>query len=173
MVCREDFNARTVYEVVGSLIENKASLVRQNNIYALLETEIDRQNLSFPLHRGTLDYLNRDKPSIWVRYAATIWPVLSVIAILLGALASFHKRLKHQLKERIDKYYDELLLIRSKAFDEKDEDSAEELMEEMQRIRSRAFESLKNNKLVADNSFMIFLRLYQEIAGEIAGKDKA
>ena len=167
LVARDDFDPEKVYEVVSTLIQNKSMLVRQNDIYNLLETNINRQNLSFPLQQGTLNYLNRDKPSIWVRYANMLWPVLSVIAIIWGAIVSIQKRLKKQLKERIDKYYSDLLHIRSKAIDEKYEGSKEDLLEKMMKIRSRAFNSLKNNKLIADDSFVIFLRLYQEIYDEI------
>lgn len=170
LVSRNDLEPEKVYEVVSTLIENKSNLVRQNDIYTQLETDISKCRMSFPLQKGTINYLNRDKPSIWVRYANMLWPVLSVLAIFWGAIVSFQKRLKKQLKERIDKYYSELLHIRGKAFDDKYEGSKEELLEKLMHIRSRAFNSLKNNKLVADDSFIIFLRLYQEILDEIATK---
>ena len=97
-----------------------------------------------------------------------LWPTLSVLAILLGAAASLHQRLKRQLKDRIDRYYADLLNIRSQVFD--DNSNKELLMEELRSVRSRAFNALKSNKLVADESFNIFMRLYQEIADEIQNK---
>jgi hypothetical protein len=170
LVCRPDFDDEIVYQIVKALIENKADLVRHNNIYQLLITEIDMRSLSFPLSKGTLHYLNRDKPSAWLRYTNMIWPLLSVIAILAGAFASFHQRLKKRQKERVETYYSELMKIRSRAIDDGDNNLHEELMEDLLQIRIRAFNALKNNKLLADESFSVFLKLYQEIANEIQQK---
>ena len=167
LVCREDFDEEIVYQLVRTLLENRASLVRKNNIYQLLPNGIERDGLSFPLSKGTLHYLNRDKPSIWLRYANMIWPILSVIAILAGAFASFQKRLKRQFKERIDTYYADLIRIRSQAIDDGDNSLKDELLEDLLAVRNRAFNALRNSKLIADESFNIFLKLYQEIVDEI------
>ena len=173
LVTRDDFDDETVYKIVETLIEHKANLVRQNNIYQLLPTEINNKSLSFPLSKGTLHYLNRDKPSIWFKYANMIWPLLSMLAILAGAFASFQKRLKRRLKERADTYYAELIKIRSNAIYDGDGSLNEELLEELRQVRNKAFHALKSNKLLADESFSIFLKLYQEIADEIQQKSES
>ena len=167
LVSRSDFDAQTAYHVVRALMENRASLIRENGIYNLLPVELDRGNLSFPFQKGALYYLDRDQPSVWVRYANTMWPILSVIALVVGGLASFRNHLRRARTQRIGTYYSDLIRIRSKTIYGTGDTAQEDLLDELLRIRNRAFDALHKKKLNADESFSIFLELYQEISEEI------
>jgi hypothetical protein len=170
LVARSDLDNTTVYEVAEALTENKSQLIQYDNIYNLLDKDYGNQQFSFPFHTGAKKYLDRDKPSIWTQYAKIIWPFVSMLALLIGALASVHNRIRQRKKIRIETLYFSLLKIRQQAFDKPDEVEKNRLMEEMQRLRSSAFDALMHNKLVANESFSIFLNLYHEVVQEINSK---
>jgi len=167
LVARADLSDEIVYSITKTLIENKPQLIQEDRIYNMLETDFSNMNSSFPLHNGTKQYIERNKPSVWSRYASIIWPFVSMLAILIGALVSFSNRMKHRQKLRIEVFYQKLLKLRKKAFNEQDNTDIDEILKEMRKIRMKAFEALSSNKLEGNESFNIFLSLYSEIQDEV------
>jgi len=48
-----DLDNTLVYNIVKTLIEDKAQLVQLDNIYNMLKTDFDTESFTFPLHAGT------------------------------------------------------------------------------------------------------------------------
>jgi len=167
LVSCKDLDSYVVYNIVRIINEKRSELISEDNIYNLLDPKTSDFVLSFPLHKGAVAYQNRNKPSVWTRYASVIWPFLSIIAILAGGFASLKRHIRQRKKMRIDIIYNELLTIRKRAFNNQNESSREQLLKEMRNIRSKAFDALMNNKLSANESFTIFLVLYSEVMEEI------
>ncbi|NOX65951.1 MAG: hypothetical protein GXO85_09180 [Chlorobi bacterium] len=74
-------------------------------------------------------------------------------------------------KKRIETFYQALLDIRKRAIDEKKKKNIENLVNEMTKLRSKAFNELLKNELIADESFYIFViiqRSKRRNNGEIA-----
>ncbi|NPA36216.1 MAG: hypothetical protein GXO47_05140 [Chlorobi bacterium] len=170
VTCRKTENY-LVYKIVKILDEKKAELITEDNIYTLLNGQQEMRNImySFPLHRGALNYLNRNKPSVWTRYASVIWPFISILAIIAGAFASLKRHISQRKKIRMDSLYTELLQIRKRAIEHKDEGHVKQFLAELGDIRIKAFDALMENKLNADESFTIFLSLYSDVENEING----
>lgn len=166
LVCLEDEDYNTVYQIAKNLVEKKAQLVREDNIYSMLPTDLKNQRISFPYHSATIAFINRDKPPIWSRYASIIWPIVSMMAILIGLIASMRQRIKMRQKHRIEIYYDALLRVRTKALEHKS--FSKNYLDQLDKIRLDAFKALSRDKLVANESFSIFLQLYHEIKKEIS-----
>ena len=171
LVTRTNMNENTVYEVVKTLVENKMHLIQYDNIYNLLDTDFRNRQYNFPMHDGTIKFLDRDKPSIWSRYASIIWPFVSMLAILIGALASVRKRMQQRKKMRIETLYFQLLKLREKILRLSSSREKDSLLHEIHGLRSKAFEALMNDKLVANESFSIFLSLYNEVLREVQEKE--
>jgi len=168
MVTRGNVSGTLVYDIVKTLTEHRSRLIEMDNIYALLQTsKFSEEDFSFPLHKGALDYLERDQPSLLTRYASVLWPFLSMLAILAGALASVNRRMKMRKKLSIEKFYRKLLLFRKRAMKESNEKEKEKLLKEVQKLRTEAFDALMEDKLVPDNTFQIFLILYGEVMEEL------
>jgi len=172
LVACKDLDNYLVYDIVKTLNDKRSQLISEDNTYNLFDPRTSDFLLSFPLHKGTIAYQNRDKPSVWTRYASIIWPFLSIIAIIAGALASLRRHINQRKKMRIDLIYNELLTIRKRAFNNQDESSREQLFKELRSIRAKAFDALVNNKLSANESFIIFLSLYSEVVEEITNLKK-
>ncbi len=171
LVTRTDMDESTVYEVVKSLVENKMHLIQYDNIYNLLDTDFKDRQYNFSMHAGTVKFLNRDKPSVWSRYAAVIWPFVSMLAILIGALASVNKKMQQRKKMRIETLYSKLLRLREKILKISNPEEKDAMLHELHELRSQAFEALLNDKLVANESFSIFLALYNEVIREVQEKE--
>ncbi len=168
LVTRKDVSGTLVYDIVNILVEEKTRLEDMDNIYALLQTmDLGKNSYSFPLHKGTVDYITRNQPSLMTRYASVILTFISILAILAGALASVHRSVKMRKKVRIELFYRKLLSLRKRVTKNMDETSKEELLEEIRQLRSEAFDALLEDRLVADESFEIFLALYGEVRKEI------
>lgn len=167
LIAREDLDDKIVYKIVKTIVENKSRLIQLNRIYNLIDYDFNSQSMSFPLHIGSRNYIERNKPSIWMQYVNIAWPILSIIVIFLGALTSFRRQLKKKRKENIEKYYASLLLIREKSEQIENVQEIKNLLYELGLLRSKAIEALANNKFDSGESFNIFLALYLEIKNDL------
>jgi hypothetical protein len=167
LICRDDLDKEIVYNMTRIIVEKKSQLVLLNNTYTLLDFNKNSHLLSFPLHEGTKNYIERNKPSIWMRYINMAWPILSILVIFIGAFTSFNRKLKKKKKENIENYYTSLLEIREKSLHVENKLEINDLLDEMKLLRSKAIEALANNKFYSGESFNIFLALYAEIKNDL------
>jgi len=167
LLTRSDLDNEIVYKITEALIENKSHLIQMNSAYNLLDFNFENQVLSFPLHEGTKNFLERNKPSIWMRYVNMAWPILSILVIFIGAFTSFNRNLKKKKKESIENYYTSLLEIREKSLHIEDKSEIQQLLNELKLLRSKAIKALANNKFDSGESFNIFLALYTEIKDDL------
>jgi TRAP-type uncharacterized transport system substrate-binding protein len=167
LVCNESMNAELVYNIIETISENKTALTQRNKSYGLLDLDYNSINTSFafPLHPGAVNYLTRDKPSFFERYAELTGVIISIFVILFGTLSQVRRYLKQRKKDRIDIFYKELLVLRSQ-YKEGDINS-EVALETLMEIRSHAFNALMNEKLDANESFGIFLQLFDDVNSEL------
>ncbi len=169
LVTRKDEPTALIYDLVKAIAGNKGHLVAMDHVYNLLQVSgFEDEMFSFPLHEGTLEYLNRDEPSLISRYAAFLWPLISILAILAGAFASIRRWMSLRKKLSIESFYRRLLSIRKKALRVENVKARKKLINDLRQLRSEAFDVLMENRLVADDSFQIFLILYSEVFDEIS-----
>ncbi len=166
LIARKNLDDELVYDIVETIHEKKASLTQKDRMYGLLDFNYSNGAISFPLHPGAQKYLDRDKPSVMERYAELFGVIFSVFVVLIGAISSTRQRMRQIKKNRIDTYYKKLLAIRQKAINSPDEKSV--FFKDLTRIRSEAFIALENEQVLANESFSIFLELYESIYQELA-----
>lgn len=104
-------------------------------------------------------YLERNEPSFFERYAEMIGVFFSIFIVLAGGIPSLVRWNKHRKKDRIDKYYIRLLEIEKNVENFKTTDECERYLKEITELRRNAFKQLINEKLIADESFRIFINL--------------
>jgi hypothetical protein len=167
LICRADLDVNIAYNITQTIIENKSHLSEMNPVYNLLNFDYDSQVLSFPKHKGTKKFLNRNEPPVWSKYVKMIWPLISISVVLFGIMASLRQRLKRRKKQNIEMYYNTLLEIRGKADEAVDIDSLVTLLKELKLLRSEAMKSLANKKLDSGESFNIFLALFNDTKTEL------
>ncbi len=167
LICRSDLDESTAYKITQTIIEGKPKLIESNVVYNLLNFDYDSQVLSFPKHKGTIKYLNKDEPPVWFIYVKMVWPLISISVVIFGIIASIRQRLKRRKKQNIEMYYNNLLDLRDKADTAKDINSYIKILKELKVLRSEAMKSLANKKLDPGESFNIFLALYNEIRTDV------
>ena len=149
LVVHEDANKTLIYDLVSDIYEGKHFLSQSDILFTHISEDFDNDALNFPLHEGTVDFLKRDEPSFFERYAEAFGVIFSILVVLAGAFTS----LKKIRKERIDKYYKRVMLCKSK--------------EELEALSNEAVNQLQSERLTADESFTIFLNLVEKRRHEI------
>lgn len=150
MITHKDADERIIYDLVSAIYSGKHFLSQKNILFNYLTEDFDRDALNFPLHQATINYLRRDAPSFFERYAEAFGLIFSVLVVLIGGITS----LKKIRKERIDKYYKRIMNCKD--------------INELEAISNEAVTQLQNEKLTADESFTILLNLVEKRRNEIS-----
>lgn len=155
----KDVENETVYKLVETMLQHKQKMVSENIIFSGITTEFNPDNLGFPLHEGTRQYLNKDKPTFLEKWSESMALGFSIIIALAGGISSFIKWKNMRKKDRIDKYYKRLLDIQDEIETITDKGEISEYISKIQQIRKDAFAELIKEKLLANESFLIFTEL--------------
>lgn len=163
IIARSDMSDDVIYSFVAAVFENSTSLFRKNSILGFLSQDFDVNKLNFPIHEGTLQYLNRDQPTFLERYAEVMALFLSVSILLSGVLAAVRRLVKQRKKDRIDVYYEKVRGFGGRSPGSREE--VEEALAELAELKLKALRQLQEESLAADESFSIFVELlHYEVA---------
>ena len=95
LVCHKDLSESIVFDIIEVISEKRTLLMQRDQNYNLLPyLENEKYRLKFPLHLGSKNYLNREKPSFLERYAEVLALLLSSIVITIGITNSLRKNKK-------------------------------------------------------------------------------
>ena len=155
LVGRADLGEKAVYQLSEYIFQHKLELIGYDNFYRSINESFDHSALLYATHVGTDQYLRRDEPTFFERYAEVIALLLSIIAIVYGAVQGIRNRLSKQKKERIDLYFLEFLDIRTHTADK------QERIRKLDSLLQRALEQMTNEKL-DKTDFHIFARIVQQ-----------
>lgn len=163
LLANSSVDKHVVYDLVNAILSNKEMLVQKDALYNFIHDGFNKESLQFPLHEGTKDYLERDQPSFFERYADFLALILTILTILIGAFSTLIRWNSRRKKERIDMYYQQVIDIENKAKKTGKVPDLNQYIDELDQLRQRAFSQLVNEKLQADDSFRIFITLIQDV----------
>lgn len=171
LVCRKNLSEDIVKDITHAIFENRATLIRDHTIAFQISEDFERSNLQFPLHAGARAYYEREKPFFLVTYAEPMGFILSLLIAVVGMLAGLKQWISMKKKNRIDRYYVDLdeLLDRMNS----DNIGRNELLEIEQRLsgmRHKAVHELIHEKLMANESFLIFQQLLSDCQRQVQMK---
>ena len=163
LVGREDLSEKIVYDIVKILRSSRIQLDR-GGVISLIDfnNSYNLHSLNFPIHSGTMNYLDRHRPSFLERYAEVISVIISLMIAFASAIFTFNGRNRYRKKRRVDKFYAKILGIKTLS---ENSDNIVELMQlasQVQLTQKKAFEMLMDKKLIADESFGIFMELSKD-----------
>ena len=141
MITHQDSDPELVYDLVSDVFNHKQYLSQKNVIFSTLTENFDHGRLIFPLHEGTEEYLARNEPSIFERYAELAGVIFSILVVVVGFLASARRR----RKDRIDKYY--LLAMEAKS------------PEELDALEMEVVKLVEQEKVSGDVAYLNFLQI--------------
>ncbi|NPD46198.1 TAXI family TRAP transporter solute-binding subunit [Lentimicrobium sp. S6] len=172
LICRVGLDEDLVYNMMESIVQNKALIITENPIFNIIHEEFNHSNLRFPLHDGVNMYLDRSKPSFLVKYAEVIALIITLLVIFSGSLRSLNNWSKLKKKNRIDVYYQKIIDLDIEIKNSNSKDKLQELVIKIFKIRDEAFKNLIDEKLIADESFNIFLRIQEDSLKRIYRKQE-
>ena len=153
IVTHEDTNPMLVYDFLMDY-NNSLPIISKKRVAFAQARNLEKEGLlSYPLHAGSIRYRDREKPKFAERYAELIALIVTLAAIGSGLTARYMAVLKQSKKDHIDRYYSMLQAART--------------LEELEEVRARAIKQLQDEKLAANDSFIIFLMLYEELKAEM------
>ncbi len=169
LLTRDNMDDDVVYDVVETILNRKQYLVMDldNKLLSQLTEQFDPLKLRFPLHKGAKHYLERNKPSFFERYAELFGVIFSILIALVGAITAITRWNKRRQKNRIDKYYRGVMDIQLQVDNLKTVQDCQNAIQGLKLLRRNAFEQLISEKLLADESFRIFITFMNDTRKEI------
>lgn len=168
LVCRKNLSENIVKDITHAIFENRATLVRDHIVAFQISEEFDRSNLQFPLHSGARAYYEREKPFFLVTYAEPMGFILSLLIAVVGMLAGLKQWISMKKKNRIDRYYVDLDKLLNRLNSESVErDELMEIERKLSAMRHKAVNELINEKLMANESFLIFQQLLSDCQRQV------
>ncbi len=159
LVCRVTQDPTQVARLVATLLEHRSQLVSENVFLQDMPISLEGRTLQYPLHEGVQQYLERDKPTFFERYAETIGLIITVLSLGYAGLVTVTQTRKRRRKNRIDTYYTIVVDLEQRA---PQLSTTAEVLTELGRLdhtRHKALEELAAERLDADASFVILLDL--------------
>ena len=172
LVCRADLKVDDVFEITKVLNEQKQALVGINPLLADFGHDFDPDQLSFNLHPGARNYLDRYQPGFLERYADVLSVVFTVIFALISAGYSLREYQNTKKKDKIDNFYQSVQLIIHEIRLAKDQEQLELLKGKIDQLRETTLQLVIEEKLAANESFSIFLNLCGHAQSELANRQK-
>ncbi|MBQ17748.1 MAG: TRAP transporter substrate-binding protein [Planctomycetaceae bacterium] len=156
LVCQEDVDAEIIERITRTLFKQRAVLSQKETAFTHLDEQGAQLGLQFPLHQGAENFYRRKEPGFLNQHAETMGFVLTLALLSWSVIVWFQRWYLQRRKNRVDTYY--------KAIDEviirlPDITRFEELVElesELTRIDRRASDELIQEKLAADESYVIY-----------------
>jgi len=156
LACSENLGNDVVGKITRTLFAKRAVLSGKETAFSHLDESTTRSGLQFPLHKGAEDYYFRREPGFLVENAEVMGFVLTLILLVWSAANWFRNWLSQNQKNRIDTYYKAIDAVIHHLDDGVTLQELDELESELLNIRRQAADELVQEKLAADESFMIY-----------------
>lgn len=167
LVAKDNLRSKVVYDLIETIHHHHVVPIFESSNSYTFEVNHQDINLSFPFHDGTIDYLNRDQPTFVERYAEVMGFILSAFILLFGLVASLRATIKQRKKDRMDQYYHELIEIKESIHTF----TPNELRRKLTEMQKVVFDLLIREKLSANDEFVIFMMLWDELHHELVEKE--
>lgn len=120
--------------------------------------------------KGTIRYLERDEPSFVEKHIDIIAFLSTILMAGFGVVLAFFRKLKAAKKDRIDEYYEQVLIIEKQMDAYTTIAEIKSSLDKLHLIKQDAFKALIEEKLLANESFNIFLGLTDTIITRLEKK---
>jgi TRAP-type uncharacterized transport system substrate-binding protein len=166
IVARSDLEAADVYNFISELLRLRPALAATRPaLFKDLTGDFDAGRSTFVLHPGAQAYVERSEPTFLERYSGVAEVAVTVFIGLVSAIFGALRIYDRKRKNRIDRFYSEVLEIRNTP-PGTDQDRQTGILR-IRELQNEAFEQLVNEKLAADESFRIFITLSNDVLHQL------
>ncbi len=154
----KDLNEEVVYKLIEGIVNNKNNYIKKNPELINIDPYYS-DNYFYPLHNGAIMYKDKDKPTFIERYVEVFALIFSVFVFLIGIVPTYKNFRDNVKKNRLDRYYTEVLKIEKESIDT--EGDLREFVVQLNVIRREVYDLMIEEKIRADENFNIFLKLLE------------
>jgi len=171
MVVRSGLLEVTVNDFTKTMLRNRQVFTAIDPLlFEGLKEDFNQSILNIPLHEGARTFLDRDEPSFIERYAELGGVILSIVIAVISGIISLTKWQAQKKKDKIDEFYEDLIVIKNAIPKIRELGAASDKVRRVQRAQNKAFEMLIEEKLIANDSFRIYMELSKETINELRSK---
>lgn len=171
LVSKPGFNDQLAYDITKSIYDNQQEFAAISPlVYLELSKPYDKSKLNFPIANGSRIYIDRDEPGFLERYAEILGLSFTFLLTIISAVISFARWNNLRKKNRIDVFYTELMNIKNNIITTNTTDEGFKLIKRIKDNQTRAFDMLIDEKLLANESFRIFMELSKETMTEVKNR---
>ena len=156
LACSADLDSNTIQVITKTLFDKRAILSARESSFAYLDELSARSGLQFPVHKGAEYYYFRKNPSFLAENAEAMGFVLTLVLLVWSGVNWAGNLIDNSRKNRIDTYYQAIDEVIHQLKDSPDLEKIHELEDTLLEIRIRAADELVEEKLAADDSFIIY-----------------
>ena len=136
------------FQLVEVIVDHKQEFATVHaSLYRGISDSFDADAYQFSTHPGARDYLERDEPGFFERYAELAGVSFSVTLAVLSGLIALTRWRERVRKNRIDGYYAEILRVRAATLEPQPPISPSEALDQIKEIERRAFAELIKERL--------------------------
>ncbi|MEQ8907182.1 TAXI family TRAP transporter solute-binding subunit [Ekhidna sp.] len=171
MIVRAEMLEVSVNDFTKTMLRNRQVFTSIDPLlFNGLREDFNQGILNIPLHEGARTFLDRDEPSFLERYAELGGVALSIVIAIFSGIVSLTKWQAQKKKDKIDEFYEDLMNIKNTIPKISGIPEAIKNVKRVQAAQNKAFEMLIAEKLVANDSFRIYMELSKETINELRGK---
>ena len=171
MMVRSGMRSIAVRDLTQTILRNPQTFTAIDpQLGAELKEGFDRGKLTFPLHEGAREFLDRDEPGFFERYAELAGVTFSIVIAIIGGIISITRWQAQKKKDKVDEFYKDLLKIKNVIPSIKEVDEGRKYIQNIQGSQNRAFKMLTSEELIPNDSFRIYMELSKETIGELRNK---
>lgn len=170
LVATEQLDSKIAGRLVETLFARRAVLARDLSLLSRLDETNAQLNLQFPLHPGAESYFQRNQPGFLAENAESIGLIVTLILLLGSAAASLHRWYEQSRKNHVDTYYEKIQILLTRIDDTQSTDSLLVIESELHKIERDACAELIDERLNADDSYLILQNMLQFAADQLKRK---
>lgn len=171
MIVRSEMLEVSVNDFAKTMLRNRQVFTSIDPLlFNGLREDFNQGILNIPLHEGARTFLDREEPSFIERYAELGGVILSIVIAIFSGIVSLSKWQAQKKKDKIDEFYEDLMNIKNAIPKINEIPAAIQKVKHVQASQNKAFEMLIAEKLIANDSFRIYMELSKETINELRGK---
>ncbi len=168
LVLREGISEHLAFDLAEAIVDLKPQIARAHpSLFLGIREDFDLARLNFPLHEGARSFLRRDEPGFFERYAELVGVSFSISLAVVSAVFGLVRWRERRRKDRIDRYYAEVLRIRVARSSYGSAPDFDRAIARIEALEAQAFEELMAERLAADDSFRIFTTFCTDTVQEL------
>ena len=174
LVTQRDLDPTAVYDLIDEIVRLRPALsANRPGLFNDLSGDFDASRSTFIVHSGAQDYLRRTAPTVYERYSGVAEVFVTVLVALGSATFAGLRLYRLKRKNRIDRYYAATIEIRKSLRSLSTYEERQDAASRVRALQDEAFDLLVHEKLAADESFMIFITLSNEVLHQLGAESAA